>query len=156
MEVSASLTFPALGLAFARDDTLPNVDIFADGTVKTKEAQAAPAPAKKGKAAPPTPDATVDLSRALVAVGIDAKSPFAKSITAGDVLVAINDKPTSTISSFADISSLIETEMGGAPDSEGFWKTTHLKIDLLRPSEQQVEVTPAVPQVSKKNRGWFK
>jgi len=142
MEVEVDLTSPALGLALARDDTLPLVDVFGDGTVRK---QGAPGPPKAAQA-------TVDLSRALVAVRVDPKSPFAKAVSTGDVLLAINDKPTSNISAWSDLSSLLEAEMGGAPSK-------HFKLELLRPTDPPIELTPAVPTekpgVARK-KSWFK
>ena len=70
--MSGTIDFPAFGLAFARDEGLPKVDVLQDGRVKAVDPKA-----KKAKGAA-KPQATVDLAKALTIVRVDPNSPFAK------------------------------------------------------------------------------
>jgi len=123
-EATATLAVPALGLALARDEDLPSVNIYAD-----KRAFVESNPDAK-------PQSTVALSQALVAARVDLSSQFASSVSAGDVILAVNSKPSSEFSSAANVLSFLREQMGGKPDAEGAWNPTEINLDILRPATE--------------------
>ena len=76
-----------------------------------------------------------------------------RAVVAGDVLIAINDKPTKDISTHPDLQALVLQRMGAA-DKEGYYRPTTFKMEVFRPEEHPVDITPAVAKSTKKG-GWF-